>query len=155
MTELDLDRIESAAKAAYERMPYREGTGWRWSGNVDGSHPRIYLSAWVERSGRCIVMGFDRWGMQSAGPCFPSERGMLTDARDRVTFEVGPRSVVGLCVAKADPEVYRYDVAGIDQPIARHIATADPETVLALVQRVRAAEADGLRAKVARIEEVE
>lgn len=137
MPDVDLDRLEALATAAYERLPYRDGTGWHWSGNVEGGFPNLALSAWVSGYGRCTVMDFERWGMQSAGPRFPDRAVMMQDARDLVTFEVGRRGIVGQRQAKADRSVYRYDVDGIAHPIPEYIAGADPQTVLALIAEVR------------------
>ena len=137
-TAAELDALEAVALAAYDRVPYRDGTGgWHWAGNVEGSYPRLALSAWVSGYGRCTVMDFERWGMQSAGPRFPDDAMMMDDARDFVTFEVGRRGVIGMRGAKADGSVYRYDVEGIAHPIPEFIAAADPKTVLALIAEIR------------------
>lgn len=142
MAEINLEALESIAKDAYDLVPYRDGTGWHWSGNVEGSYPRLALSAWVSGYGRCTVMDFERWGMQSAGPRFPDDAMMMGDARDFVTFEVGRRGVVGQRSARADGSVYRYDVEGIAHPIPKFIAAADPKTVLALIAEIRALRAE-------------
>lgn len=133
----DLDRLEELAQAAYDLVPYREGTGWHWAGDVSGGYPRLALSAWISGRGRCTVMDFERWGMQSAGPRFPDDAMMMHDARKMVIFEVGRRGVVGQKAAEADDSVYRYDVDGVDHPIPEFIAAADPSTVLALIAEIR------------------
>ena len=139
-----LAEIRALADAAYGLLPYREGTGWHWAGDVSAGYPRLALSAWVAGYGRCTVMDFDRWGMQSAGPRFPDAAMMMQDARNLATFEVGRRGVVGIDAAKADDSVYRYDVDGVAHPIPEFIAAANPTTVMALLDEI-----DRLRADVA------
>ena len=92
---------------------------WAWYG--DGAHHQIYLA--TAHSGRRWVMGFNRWGMRGAQPCFQSG-GILRAASDLFTFVVGDKSVRGIAAAKSDGSVYRYDVSGIDHPDARLIAAA-------------------------------
>lgn len=134
--QIDLDQLERLAKAAYNSVPYREDTGWHWSGHGDSGYPAVLLSAWREGHGRCTVMDFDRWGMQGAQPRFPDGLAMR-DARDLLTFEVGALGVVGVDAAKRDPSVYRYDVDGIAHPIPEYIAACHPKVVLALIAEVR------------------
>lgn len=133
----NLGRLRAIADAAHQAVPARPGTRWHWSG--DGSAQTIRLSAWVVGYGRCTVMDFDRWGMAGAEPRFSTDR-VMRDARDMLVFEVGESTVRGIREARLDPSVYRYDVTGIDHPIATHVAAMDPETVLALIDRVEAAE---------------
>ena len=142
MSALDLDRLESLATAAYEAVPYREGTGWHWYGNAAGGYGTLALSAWVSGWGRCNVMDFTRWGMQSAQPRFPDDAMMMRNAHDLLTFEVGRRGVVGVDVAKRDASVYRLDVDGIAHPIPEYIAALDPRTVLALIAALRERDGD-------------
>ena len=93
---------------------------WGWFG--DAKYESLYLA--TRHSGRTFVMDFARWGMARAQPRFRfADRGMV-QARDLVKFEVGPKSIVGLDAAKADPGVYRYDVSGIAHPDACLIAAA-------------------------------
>lgn len=152
LTPEALDQLEATAKAAYEVIPYRESTHWHWSGDTSGGYPRLTLSAWVQGHGRCTLMDFTRWGMQSAGPRFPDAAMMMQDARTRVTFEVGQRGVVGQKAAELDPSVYRYDVTGVSHPVAEHITAADPATILALIAEVRRMRADWLREATSRDE---
>ena len=135
--KLDLDQLEKLATSAYSAVPYREGTGWHWSGHGDGGSPAVRLSAWRAGYGRCTVMDFDRWGMQGAQPRFPDDILAMRDARDLLTFEVGSRSIIGVTAAHADPSVYRFDVDGIAHPIPEYIAAAHPQVVLALIAEVR------------------
>jgi hypothetical protein len=93
---------------------------WGWFGN--GGNGQLYLA--TQHSGRVYVMSFDRWGMRSAQPVFrvtDGKYGRLIDAADLLKFEVGDRGVRGINAAKADPSVYRYDISGIDHPVARAI----------------------------------
>ena len=136
--QFELDQLERLATAAYNSVPYREDTGWHWSGHGDSGYPAVLLSAWREGHGRCTVMDFDRWGMQGAQPRFPDGLAMR-DARDLLTFEVGTRGVVGIDAAKRDPSVYRYEVDGIAHPIPEYVAACHPKVVLALIAEVRAA----------------
>ena len=134
--QIDLDQLERLATAAYNSVPYREDTGWHWSGHGDSGYPAVRLSAWREGHGRCTVMDFDQWGMQGAQPRFPDGLAMR-DARDLLTFEVGALGVVGVDAAKRDPSVYRYDVDNIAHPIPEYIAACHPKVVLALIAEVR------------------
>lgn len=143
---IDLDQLEKLATAAYSAVPYREGTGWHWSGHGEGGSPAVRLSAWRPGYGRCTVMDFDRWGMQGAQPRFPDDILAMRDARDLLTFEVGNR--VGVTAAHADPSVYRYDVAGIAHPIPTYIAAAHPAAVLALITELRALRAESHTGRV-------
>ena len=146
-TDLDLDHLHAVAQAAHERVPARpESQGWHWSG--DTSTHTLRLSAWVAGHGRCTVMDFRRWGMQSAQPSFPDTRWMMAPASDFTTYEVGERGLIGPKGA-THPSVYRHDVDGIDHPIARHIETFDPATALTLIRRLRDADARALAAEVA------
>ena len=146
-TDLDLDHLHAVAQAAHERVPARpESQGWHWSG--DTSTHTLRLSAWVAGHGRCTVMDFRRWGMQSAQPSFPDTRWMMAPASDFTTYEVGERGLIGPKGA-THPSVYRHDVDGIDHPIARHIETFDPATALTLIRRLRDADARATAAEVA------
>lgn len=100
---------------------------WAWFGNA-GSNS-VYLA--TVHSGRRFVMDFTRWGFRGAQPRFQHERGIMTDAKDLLQFEVGDQSIVGIEVAKKDTSVYRLDVRGIDNADARLIAAA-PEMLEAL-----------------------
>ena len=46
--KLDLDQLEKLATSAYSAVPYREDTGWHWSGHGDSGYPAVLLSAWRE-----------------------------------------------------------------------------------------------------------
>jgi len=103
---------------------------WAWFGNANsGHHPEIYLA--TTHSGRRYVMGFRRWGFNSAQPCFQPEGRGLVDASKLLTFQVGDRDVRGIEQARKDGSVYRYDISGIDCADARLIAAA-PELLEAL-----------------------
>jgi len=89
---------------------------WAWFGNEHG----IYLA--TTHSGRRYVMGFARMGMQGAQPRFQVNSRMV-DGADLVEFEVSDKAK-GFTAGKAEPEVYRLDITGIDHPDARLIAQA-------------------------------
>ncbi len=97
---------------------------WEWMGNEH----HIYLA--TTHSGRIYVMGFKHRGMQGAEPMFQVNKRMVP-ASELVKFDVGDGKATGFAEGKADPSVYRYDVATINAPDARLIAAA-PELLDAL-----------------------
>lgn len=105
---------------------------WAWFGNADNKS--IYLA--TTHSGRRYVMGFRRWGMRGAQPCFQPEGKGLVDASDLLKFAVGNPNVVGLGAARQDASVYRFDIADIDCADARLIAAA-PDLLAALEMALR------------------
>lgn len=123
---LDLEAIEARANAATEGP-------WHWAGNTDVN--RIYLATWVPGMGRCTVMDFSRWGMQSARPRF-SEDLMMVNADKRAVYEVAPEAK-----SRDDQRVYRADIVGIDHPDAEFIAHARQD-VPAMLERIREQEAE-------------
>lgn len=104
---------------------------WAWFGNTRVRH--VFLG--TTHSGRLFVMGFKRWGMNSAQPMFrnaPGDEGWLEDACPR--YEV----LGGRTVAEAGKEPYRHDIVGFDSADAAFIAAANPATVLALLDEIEA-----------------
>lgn len=77
----------------------------------------MYLAS--THSGRLYAMGFQRRGLNSAQPSFRIAEGHMRKADELVKFEVGDDKAVGFKAAEQDPSVYRYDIRGIDNPIAR------------------------------------
>ena len=74
---------------------------WRWRGNSD--HSDLYLTA---EPGMKIVMGFNRWGMQSAEPNFRDHRNILVQGRYLLRYEVAP-DALGVEERHRNPAVYR------------------------------------------------
>jgi hypothetical protein len=124
---IDLEAIRGR-RAAAARGP------WHWSGNTD-TH-QIRLSNWIPGSGRCTVMDFTRWGMQSARPRFIDADHFMVDANEHVVYEVAPA-----VNDRSDRRVYRGDIIDIRHPDAQLIAHApqDIDDLLAEVDRLRAA----------------
>ncbi len=87
---------------------------WGWFGNVDTKN--LYLAA--KHSGRQFVMGFTRYGMQSAKPEFNLNSRMV-GADELVRFAVCPEAT-----SREDERVYRGDIVDIDHADARLIAAA-------------------------------
>ena len=127
---VDLDAIRERAAAASPGP-------WHWSGNTDVQ--RLYLANWLPGLGRCTVMDFTRWGMQSARPRFGDGDLMMVDADTLPIYEVSPGST-----NRSDPRVYRGDIIGIPHPDATFIANSrgDVDTLLAEVDRLRDALAE-------------
>jgi len=100
---------------------------WQWMGSDLGG---LYLA--TTHSGRIYVMGFKRRGMNGAEPMF-QVGGRMVPASELVAFDVGDGTARGFVEGKADPSVYRYDVAFIDHPNARLIAAA-PSLLDALIR---------------------
>lgn len=90
-------------------------TPGKWCWRVDVRHKNIYLHA--QHSGQLTVMDFTRWGMQSAQP----------------RFRVPPLDLMTE-LSECAPH-----------PDARHIATADPTVVLALLDHIARLESDNAR----------
>lgn len=109
---------------------------WAWFGNADNFS--LYLA--TTHSGRRYVMGFDRWGMRGAQPCFQPHGQGMAKAAELLQFAVGDKDVVGVTAAKANASVYRMDVRDVDCADARLIAAA-PE----LAARVIELEAENAR----------
>jgi hypothetical protein len=110
---------------------------WHWFGNTKTN--QIGLGWWRKGWGRCTVMDFTRWGMQSAQPRFSDQGSMMHDASGMAVWEVNR-----VATNPKDPSLYRHDVVGIRHPDAEFIAAAR-EAVPALLadnQRLR----DGIEA---------
>ena len=123
---LDLDAIEARAEAATEGP-------WHWFGNT--ASQQLGLGYWRKGWGRCTVMDFARWGMQSARPRFSDADAMMHDADAMAIWEVNPRAT-----RASDPSLYRHDVIGIRHPDAEFIAHArtDVPVLVAEVRRLTA-----------------
>lgn len=106
---------------------------WAWFGNASGC-PDIYLA--TTHSGRQHVMGFRRWGMKGAQPCFRQENGSIRPANHLLQFEVGDQGVIGVDAAKNDESVYRYQIRGIASPDA-HLIAAAPDLYEALERVIK------------------
>lgn len=131
MSELDLEAIRARHEAATPGP-------WHWAGNTDVH--RIYLANWTPGLGRCTIMDFSRWGMQSARPRFAEDL-MMVDADKRAVYEVAKAAT-----SRLDPRVYRADISSIDHPDAVFIAHARADIPALL------AEVGSLRAKLAAVE---
>lgn len=121
--------------AVIEAIRARRGAAargpWHWSGNTDTQ--QIRLSNWVPGAGRCTVMDFTRWGMQSARPRFVDRDRMMIYAAP--VYEVAPAAT-----RRDDPRVYRGDIVDIRHPDAQLIAHApqDIDDLLAEIDRLNA-----------------
>ena len=143
MTPEQLAEIEAREQAATPGE-------WAWFGNTDTQ--QIYLA--TKRYGRMYVMGFRRWGLQSAQPTFCIDRtwkpnpqssddfgydGWIASAHELasriVRYEVAPNAV-----SRDDSRVYRADLIGIKNPDAEFIAHSrkDVADLLAEVKRLQA-----------------
>lgn len=112
---------------------------WHWAGNADNH--QLYLATWIKGAGRCQVMDFERWGMQSAIPRFLDDESlMMQTAKNRLVFEVARNQGLPDGTPRSHPKVYRADVVDVMHPNAEFIATFDPATVLALLSRLEQAE---------------
>lgn len=121
---------------------------WHWAGNADNH--QLYLATWIKGAGRCQVMDFERWGMQSAIPRFLDDESlMMQTAKNRLVFEVARNQGLPDGTPRSHPKVYRADVVDVMHPNAEFIATFDPPTVLALLSRLEQAEQ-----QVARVREL-
>jgi hypothetical protein len=121
-----LDEIRARASAA-------TAGPWHWAGNTDTRW--LALSYWKAGAGRCNVMDFTRWGMQSATPRFGRDL-MMYDAHEDVVYEVAPTAT-----RRNDPRVYRADITGIRHPDAEFLAASrqDVDDLLAIIAQVRTA----------------
>jgi len=124
VTDEDLERIEALARAATPGP-------WGWDGQAN-TYTGVSL---VSRTSMVpTVMAFRRRGMGAAEPVFwdrvpgehPAWSGKMVRARDIVVRE----------------RPYRDDVTALDNADARFIAEIGPDTVLALVARIRELEMD-------------
>lgn len=107
---------------------------WHWSGNTDSRI--IALAYWRPGFGRCNVMDFARWGMQSATPRFARAGDIFMDpAHEQVIYEVAPAAT-----RRSNPAVYRADIVGIRHPDAAFIAHSrqDVDVLLAVISAVEA-----------------
>lgn len=160
--ELDLAAVKATAEAATKGP-------WSWAGNTDTGEPRlisrggdVLAIGWDERSttGRdadavreyaaesgldgdaeVALWAHDQYGYPIKEPRLWFYTDHLADpARDRVIYEVAPSATT-----REDPAVYRADIVGVRHPDAEHIATMDPTTTLALVDRLERAEREVAR----------
>lgn len=126
---LDIAAIEARCAAATEGP-------WEWYGNTKTHDCHLATM----HGGRVFVMGFDRWGMQSAQPTFQIHRanggGVMEPVARFAKYEVA----------------YRSDFIGLDHPDATFIAHARTD-VPDLCARVRreTKRADDAEAEVRRI----
>ncbi len=117
MTKIDLDELESKARAA------RPGP-WQWYGNTKTYDVQLA----TVHGGRVFVMDFVRWGMAGAQPRFQIDHRMHTLGELGLgEHPMGPQFEVP----------YRRQFLGIGHPDAQHIAANDPSTTLALIARIR------------------
>jgi hypothetical protein len=103
---------------------------WHWAGNTDTRW--LALCYWEPGAGRCQVMDFTRWGMQSATPRFGRDL-MMYAAHENVVYEVAPTAT-----SRADRRVYRADITGIRHPDAEFIVNSrqDIDALLAIIDAV-------------------
>jgi len=117
-----LAEIEARAAAATDGP-------WRWCGNVDYAG-RVELMSFI--SGRPVVMGFKRAGMQGAEPYFfdrdPDDEHRGWGGKFRAARDIAVREVD-----------YRGDIVALDNADAEFIAQsrADIDWLLAEVNRLR------------------
>lgn len=129
LTPERIEEIEQRAKNA-TRGPW----GWRGQPSHGGQIRLVTL-----HSGQEYVMAFGRLGMHGAQPRFQAD-GLMYNASDLCTFQVGESGVVGMEAAKANKSVYRYDIDDILHPDAQLIAHAptDIADLLAECRRLHA-----------------
>lgn len=141
MSEINIDELEQAAKDATPGP-------WRWEFNA--AHKRLHLVGGRPQYD-LTIMDFDRWGMSGAVATLrdTSEDGMnimhrLCDRPDWIAPFPGRAHHASWCSAVVHPDM-------------RLIATANPSTILALIDRAKKAEAerDALAAKLAELERQE
>ena len=125
MSEINIDELEQAAKAATPGP-------WRWEFNA--KHKRLHLVGGRPQYDLSI-MDFDRWGMSGAVATLrdTSEDGMnimhrLCDRPDWIAPFPGRAHHASWC-------------SDVTHPDMRLIATANPSTILSLIDRVKKAEA--------------
>lgn len=125
MSEINIDELEQAAKAATPGP-------WRWEFNAE--HKRLHLVGGRPQYDLSI-MDFDRWGMSGAVATLrdTSEDGMnimhrLCDRPDWIAPFPGRAHHASWC-------------SDVTHPDMRLIATANPSTILSLIDRVKKAEA--------------
>lgn len=105
---------------------------WHWAGNTDVRH--VYLANWQPGRGRCSVMDFARWGMNSAKPQFVTDHVYVDNITELAVYEVAPNAT-----SRDDKRVYRADIIGLRHPDAEFIAhsRADVEFLLGAVDHLR------------------
>jgi hypothetical protein len=115
---------------------------WGWFGNTKSNH--IYLA--TRHWGRHMVMGFRRWGMQSAQPEFWNrddpqgiKQHLGPDSRHVTAGEAAIYEVAPEARSANDRRVYRHDVVGIRNADAAFIAHSreDIDYLLGEVDRLR------------------
>ena len=138
MSEINTEELEQAAKAATPGP-------WRWEFNAE--HKRLHLVGGRPQYD-LTIMDFDRWGMGGAVATLrdTSEDGMnimhrLCDRPDWIAPFAGRAHHASWC-------------SDVTHPDMRLIATANPSTILSLIDRVKKAEAerDALAARLAESE---
>lgn len=132
LNDYRLLRLEVAARKV---LALNLGGRWRWRGGL--THGR---APWLSTTGNGwqAVMQFARIGMSGGQPVFPhrppeQKWSWMVKAAEVPVFEVD-RCALDV----KDESVYRDDLVGLRTPVAVYMAEADPETVLALVEEIRA-----------------
>lgn len=118
-------------KEIAEKIPHGP---WGWF----GGESQFYLA--TKHSGRQYIMGFVRLGMNGAQPMFRNGHTMV-EAHKVAQFEVGDHSIVGFDAARKNGSVYRYDVRGFKNDVARWVELLNPTTVLKMVKAYEAHDA--------------
>ncbi len=116
MADHPLDTLRHLAAEAAEHAPGR----WFWSGVSTGSGTIHLAHIGTPDQGvmQWTVMGFQRKGLHGAQPAFNDwDRHRTRPAAEMLIHEVP----------------YRNDIVGIDHPVARWLAAADPTTVRDLI----------------------
>lgn len=72
---------------------------------------------------------------------FNTAENMMVVARDNVVFEVARNQGLPDDTPATDPRIYRTNIVAVRNPLAEHMAAASASTVLALIQRLKTAEA--------------
>lgn len=177
MSTIDLDALERIAQAATSGP-------WHWAGNTDTGEPYLATWTKGYGRCQVLAIGFDersttgrdadrlradaeefdlgdpdelvqQWAYDAFGqPVREPRLEFVTDlmcvnARDLAVYEVAPNAL-----SREDPDVYRADISGIRHPDAEHIASFDPPTALALIARLREAEARAQKANLQILDEV-
>lgn len=129
----DLEPTTEARLAEIRKRTENAAPGpWHWAGNTDVRH--VYLANWQPGRGRCSVMDFARWGMNSAKPQFVTDHLYVDDMNAMAVFEVAPSAT-----SRDDKRVYRADIKGLRHPDAEFIANSrgDVEFLLDTVDHLR------------------
>lgn len=71
---------------------------------------------------------------------FNTSENMMAVARENVVFEVARNQCLPDDTPATDPRIYRTEIVAVRNPLAEHLAAASASTVLALIERLHAAE---------------